>query len=224
MIVAEWKKIPEIKQMLAGCSRVLVVGCDGCVKVCLTGGERETDTMAAALRMAFRVDGNRLETKQITIKRQCDDEFIDPIISMADDCDAVLSMACGVGVQLMAERFDVPVLPAQNTTFLGVLNEKDVFVEECLGCGLCELGQFGAICPVTRCSKNLLNGPCGGSSEGKCEIDPDIDCAWQQIYDRLKKLGKLDQLAAFVPPKDWTTSRDGGPRKIVREDIKLEKR
>ena len=224
MIVAEWKKISEIKQMLQGCNRVLVVGCDSCTKVCLTGGERETNSMAAALRMAFRIDGNRLETRQITIKRQCDEEFIDPIITMADGCDAALSMACGVGVQFMADKLDIQVFPGQNTTFLGVLNEKGVFVEECLGCGLCRLGDFAAICPVTRCSKNLLNGPCGGSSEGKCEVNSEIECAWQQIYDRLKLMGKLEQLAKFEPPKDWSAARDGGVRRMHRDDIKLQER
>jgi len=111
VIVADWKKIPELKETLKDCRKLLVVGCDSCTKVCLTGGERETNSMAAALRMAFRKDGRDLATKQVTIKRQCDNEFIEPILAMADGCDAVLSMACGIGAQLMAERFAIPVYP-----------------------------------------------------------------------------------------------------------------
>jgi len=97
-------------------------------------------------------------------------------------------------------------------------------VEECQGCGLCVLGDFGAICPVTRCSKSLLNGPCGGSAEGLCEVNQEIACAWHQIYDRLKLLGKLERMADYVPPKDWSTARDGGNRHMVREDMKLQER
>lgn len=224
MIVAEWKKIPELKETLNGCGKVLVVGCDSCTKVCLTGGERETNTMAMALKLAFKKDGNTLETRQVTIKRQCDDEFIEPILNLAEGCDAIVSMACGIGAQLMAEKFDIQVYPGQNTTFLGVLDQENKFVEECQGCGLCVLGDFGAICPVTRCSKSLLNGPCGGSADGVCEVDSEIACAWQQIYDRLKLLGRLDRLTEVAPLKDWSTARDGGNRHMTRDDMKLQKR
>ena len=119
----------------------------------------------------------------------------------------------------MAKRFmKAPVLPGLNTTFLGIQEKHGVFTEECSGCGNCELGRFGAVCPVTRCAKRLLNGPCGGSQEGKCEVNPDTDCAWQMIIERLKILGQLDNLRAYVPPKNWNTSTSGGPRKLVRED------
>ena len=176
------------------------------------------------MRLAFKKDGNELETRQITIKRQCDEEFIDPILEMAEGCDAVVSMACGIGAQLMAEKFDIQVFPGQNTTFLGVLDQQNKFVEECQGCGMCVLGDFGAICPVTRCSKSLLNGPCGGSADGICEVHSEIPCAWQQIYDRLKLLGKLDQLTEVAPLKDWSKARDGGNRSMLRDDMKIQER
>jgi hypothetical protein len=105
-----------------------------------------------------------------------------------------------------------------NTTFIGVLESQGLFTEECSGCGDCELARFGGICPVTRCAKKLLNGPCGGSQDGKCELDDDIPCAWQLIIDRLKVLGQLDNLKAYIGPKDWRPSSSGGPRKLLRED------
>ena len=119
----------------------------------------------------------------------------------------------------MAKRFEKTiVLPGVNTTFIGILEKQGLFTEECLGCGDCRLAIFGGICPVTRCSKKLLNGPCGGSIDGKCEVNIDIDCAWQQIIDRLKALDQLDNLRIYIPPKNWRTSHAGGPRKLVRED------
>jgi len=131
----------------------------------------------------------------------------------------VLSLACGAGVQALARRYaKTPVLPGVNTTFIGVLETQGVFTEECSGCGNCRLDIFGGICPVTRCAKKLLNGPCGGSQNGKCEINPETDCAWQLIIDRLKTLGQMDNLRKYIPPKNWCTSLSGGPRKLVRED------
>ena len=129
-------------------------------------------------------------------------------------------MACGCGVQEIARRFkEKPVLPAVNTAFMGASERQGVWAERCQGCGDCVLGLTGGICPIARCSKRLLNGPCGGSTNGKCEIDPDVDCAWQLIWDRLKALGIEDRYEENMPAKDWRTSRDGGPRKIIREDL-----
>ena len=139
--------------------------------------------------------------------------------------DMVLSLGCGIGVQALAERFPKSiVVPGLNTSFLGLPTEQGVWAERCAACGDCILGLTGGICPIARCSKSLLNGPCGGSSKGKCEINDQTDCAWQLIYDRLAGQGRLDLLMEIRPPKNWKTSRDGGPRKIVREDLRLEER
>jgi hypothetical protein len=105
-----------------------------------------------------------------------------------------------------------------NTTFIGIQEQPGIFTEECQGCGNCVLAMFGGICPITRCSKKLLNGPCGGSQNGKCEIDPNTECAWQLIIDRLTLLGQLKNLRTYVPPKNWQPSISGGPRKYIRED------
>lgn len=222
MIIAEGKPIQEILSMIAGFERILLVGCRGCVTVCSAGGEKEVAILSSALKLARMKDGNQLNVGEVTIERQCDPEYVEHIGKLLDECDAILSMACGAGVQYMAERYrDKPALPAVNTKFIGVAEEQGVWSERCQSCGDCVLDKTGGICPITRCSKSLLNGPCGGSKDGKCEIDPEIDCGWQLIYDRLKALDQLNRLEEIIPVKDWSASRDGGPRKVVREDLKL---
>ncbi|MHA1572344.1 MAG: methylenetetrahydrofolate reductase C-terminal domain-containing protein, partial [Alphaproteobacteria bacterium] len=180
MIVAEQKPMAEIREFLAEHKRVLVLGCGTCVTVCLAGGEREVAAMASVLRLS-----SGLQTEEATIERQCDAEFFDEIRELAESCDAILSMACGVGVQMAAAQFsDKPVYPALNTKFMGTNDGAGQWSENCLACGDCKLGVFGGVCPVTRCSKSLLNGPCGGSAEGMCEVDPEnTECGWQLIYD-----------------------------------------
>jgi len=224
MIVGEQKPLEEIRGMIKDfdLNKILILGCGTCVTVCFAGGEKEVGILASALRMAEQIDGHELEVLENTIQRQCEWEYIDPLAEQVGEVDAVLSLACGIGVQAMAERFpEAIVLPGLNTTFLGLPEEQGVWTERCQACGNCVLHLTGGICPIARCSKSLLNGPCGGSQNGKCEIDQEIDCAWQLIYDRLKQLGQLDRLTAVMPAKDWATSRDGGPRKIVREDLRL---
>jgi ferredoxin len=219
MIVGEQKPISEIKEIIAPYKRLLILGCGTCVKTCFAGGEDEVATLASSLRLVAKREGREVEIEELTIERQCEDEFIQEAAGEIADSDAVLSLACGAGVQALARRFPTtPVLPGVNTTFIGVLESQGLFTEECLGCGDCELAKFGGICPITRCVKKLLNGPCGGSQDGKCELDGDIPCAWQLIIDRLKVLGQLDNLKAYIGPKDWRPSSSGGPRKLVRED------
>jgi ferredoxin len=222
MIVASRKPIPEIKQVLAGHERVLFVGCGTCVTVCLAGGEREVGIMSYALRMARKLDGQPIEIEQVTIERQCENEFIQELAAAAGRNDAILSFGCGAGVQAIAERFpEKPVYAALDTQFLGILEEQAVWAEKCLGCGSCVLSDFGGICPITRCAKRLLNGPCGGSTEEHCVVSPDQPCAWQLIYRRLKAIGQLDRLERFVPPKDWRSAWHAGARRVVREEHRI---
>ena len=219
MIVAEQKPIAEIKEMVAPYHKLLVLGCGTCVSTCFAGGEDEVAALVSALRLAFKVDGIDIEVEGLTVERQCEDEFIQEAAESIGRNDAVLSLACGAGVQAIARRFyHTPVLPGVNTTFIGVLEKQGLFTEECLGCGNCELATFSGICPIARCSKKLLNGPCGGSRDGKCEVNPETDCAWQLIYERSKALGKLDSLKAYRPARSWQASSAGGPRRLVRED------
>ena len=219
MIVAEPKPIAEIINHVKPYKKLLVLGCGTCVKTCFAGGEDEVATLSSALRVAFKKDGQDIDVNEFTVERQCENEFIMESAEKISENDAVLSLACGAGVQAMAKKFQaVPVLPGVNTTFIGIQESRGVFTEECRGCGDCELAIFGGICPVTRCSKKLINGPCGGSKDGKCEISPDTDCAWQLIIDRLSALGQLDNLKKYRPPKNWACGGSGGPRKLVRED------
>ncbi|MGB7758977.1 MAG: methylenetetrahydrofolate reductase C-terminal domain-containing protein [Bryobacteraceae bacterium] len=222
MIVASPKSVTELKNLVASHHKVLFVGCGTCVTVCLAGGEREVGIASYAVRMARKIEGKPLELIQITIERQCENEFIKDLAEPASKADAIVSFGCGAGVQAITERFPgKPVYPALNTQFLGILEEQAVWTEKCLGCGDCMLAQFGGICPLTRCAKRVLNGPCGGSTETGCEVDDGRPCAWQLIFQRLKGIDQLDRLDAIVPPKDWRPSWHGSPRKIVREEHRV---
>ncbi len=221
MIVAERKPLDQILAMLEPYRRVLLVGCGTCTAVCLAGGEREVALLAAALRLARQARGQPLETAEVTVQRQCDREFVSPLAAPVAEADAVCSTACGCGVQLLAEVFpDRRVFPALDTRFMGVTVEPGWWAERCRGCGECILDRTGGICPVARCSKGLMNGPCGGYRDGKCEVDPQVDCAWLLIYERLKALGRLDAMGTYNPPKDWSVAFVGKPRRVVREDAK----
>ncbi len=222
MIVAEQKSLDELKTLVGSAQKVLVVGCGTCVTVCFSGGAREAAITAASLRMASKLEGNAKQVSDVTVQRQCEWEYLDQITEQVREADVVLSLGCGVGVQAIAERYPQTwVVPGLNTKFLGMPTEQGVWAERCAACGDCILGLTGGICPIARCSKSLLNGPCGGSEAGHCEVNPEIPCAWQLIYDRLNSLGKLQVLMDIQPPKNWRDSRDGGPRKIVREDLRL---
>ncbi len=220
MIVADRKSIGEIRDMIKDHKRVLLVGCGTCVTVCLAGGEREVGILGSALRMALKLIGaGNVVVDQCTIERQCEDAFIDILAPQVDQYDAICSFGCGAGVQRLAERFtDMPIYPGLNTQFIGILESQGVWTEKCAGCGNCRLAEFAGICPITRCAKRLLNGPCGSSRDGKCELSDDLPCAWQLIFDRAKSLGIVEKLTSIATPQDWSTSLDGGPRKVVRED------
>jgi len=219
MITAEQKPIDEIRGMIAPYKRILVLGCASCVAECAAGGEKETAMLASALRMAAKMEKQEVEIEEKTLDRQCVNEFIVLLDDIIDKYDAVLSLGCGAGVQAVADMFpETPIIPALNTEFLGETKNQGLWVENCLGCGDCMLYYFGGVCPLARCSKQLFNGPCGGSVNGKCEINPDLDCAWQLIIDRLSRFGALDRLEEVYPPKDWSKKQGSGPRKIIRED------
>jgi ferredoxin len=222
MIVVEQKPLEELLESIKGMKKVLVIGCGGCVSVCLAGGEKETGILASTLRMKRKLMDEDLETMELTLTRQCDPEYIGELSKKLEGVDCVLSLACGVGVQFIAEKYpDMWVLPAMNTKFAGATIEHGLWEERCGLCGECVLGQTGGICPIIRCAKSLLNGPCGGSQNGKCEVKPN-ECAWHLIYERMNNLGRIEQLFDVAEAKDWSKSRDGGPRKVVREDVKID--
>jgi len=222
MIVAQRKSIPDLLAIVKNHKKILVLGCGTCVTVCLAGGQREVGIIASALRMAAKLKKLAIEVEEFTIERQCDNVFLEQAAEAIKRNDAILSLGCGAGVQAVAERYaDKPVYAGLDTTFIGILEERGVWTEKCAACGACVLHQYGGICPVTRCAKHMLNGPCSGSREDRCEVNAERECAWQLIYQRLKGIGQLDRLKEIKPPKNWNTSQAGGYRTIIREDHRV---
>lgn len=225
MIVGEQKPLEEISKMIAGYKKVLVMGCNTCIAVCHAGGEKEVGILASALRIKNKMEGRNQTIEEVSMERQCEKEFVDKLADKIREADCVLSLACGVGPQTIVEFYpDTIVFPGINTTFYGMPKEQGFFVEFCGGCGDCVLHKTAGICPIVRCSKSMLNGPCGGSQDGRCEVNKDIDCAWQLIHDRLKAKGKLDFMDEILPAKDWKSARHGGPRRMIREDLMIDER
>jgi ferredoxin len=217
MITGHRKKIDEILNILEPYKKIILIGCKGCVSICNSGGEKEVGIMSSLITISRKKDGKEIEIKELMAERQCDIEYIENINT--EGYEAILSTGCGVGVQYLAEKYKMPVFPALNTDFLGGSLGQGIWVERCQGCGSCLLHLTGGICPITRCSKSILNGPCGGSSGGKCEINKEVECGWQLIIDRLTELGLLENYEQIMPCKDWSSARDGGPRKMIREDM-----
>jgi ferredoxin len=220
MIVAERKPLAEILDMVKDCKKILVLACRGCVTVCSAGGEREAEILASLLRLGMKKNGQTAEVFEGSLVRQCDREYVDGIDEWKGQYDAIVSTACGVGVNFIANlRPSDNVFPALNTTFFGGSAEQGVWSEQCAGCGDCVLHLTGGLCPVARCAKSLMNGPCGGSVDGRCEIDSNVDCVWQMIYDRMGRLDRQKEMEKSAPIRDWSTAGHGGPRKQVREDL-----
>lgn len=220
MIVGEQKPLEEVWEMIRQHKNVTVFGCNTCVAVCHQGGNKEAEIMASLLRMKASQENVDIEIIDSGIERQCEHEFFEKTQSIIEKSEAVLSLACGIGVQFMATKYPTtPIYPALNTTFLGDVIETGHYTEKCQACGDCVLGITGGVCPISRCCKRVLNGPCGGSTNGKCEISKDTDCAWQLIVDRLDALGKLDDYEKLSDIKDWSKDRAGGPRSFTLEDF-----
>jgi ferredoxin len=225
VIVAKPKSFNDIREMTRGLSRVLVAGCGTCVAVCLAGGEKEATILASQLNLAARAEARGFRAFAATVERQCDREFLHLFREHVENADGVISLACGAGIQFLAEMYpDTPVFPGVDTSFIGVAEEVGVWTERCKSCNQCYLGITGGICPVTMCAKGLLNGPCGGPSKGKCETDPERDCAWVQIVDRLKRQGRLDLLEPVVPPRNndmetrpWKISRTEYSKRFLQD-------
>ncbi|MBW1680352.1 MAG: methylenetetrahydrofolate reductase C-terminal domain-containing protein [Deltaproteobacteria bacterium] len=220
MIVAEQKPIRELVEMVKDFQKILVLGCKGCVTVCNVGGAKEVGVLASALRIWGRKTGRDLQVGEHTLERQCDPEYIEELGGIVGEYDAVISIACGVGPQFVSERYPTArVFPGVNTKFMGGAVAHGIWSERCAGCGQCVVHYFGGLCPIARCSKSLMNGPCGGSADGRCEIHKEVECIWDTIVRKMTEQGRLNELIEFKPPKSWTTARDGGPRSMIREEL-----
>jgi len=204
MIVTTQKPLDEIFDFISPYRNILVVGCDGCTQP--PRGLKEAKTLSQLLELGGKPRNKDFTFKVTTVAKQCDYYLTASMLKpQMEGVEAVLSMACGIGVQTIAELFpELPVFPAQNTHFMGAEErEAGTLEERCAGCGDCLLALTGGICPIARCAKNLLNGPCGGSTNGKCEVDPERDCAWALIIESLEKQGKPEFLEEIHPPRDY---------------------
>jgi ferredoxin len=220
MIVADRKPLEEILEMIKGRKKIMLVGCKGCVTVCNVGGTKEVEILASSLKIARKKDGDDLEIVERTIERQCDPEYIELVRDEVDQYDAVVSMACGVGPQFLSEAYPEQIFyPAVNTTFFGGAVAHGIWEERCAGCGTCIIHRYDGLCPIARCSKSLMHGPCGGSADGLCEISKEVICIWDLIVKKKMQEGRLEDLLSIRPEKDWRTARDGGPRRSIREEL-----
>lgn len=198
MIITQKKPAEELLDMLEGVKKVAIVGCRQCAAACQTGGEKEVQEMKALL------EEHGMEVVGAVLPDECCHKLLvkRDLKALRDaGAQAVVGMSCGDGVQTVADNIQLPVYPANNTMFLGQVERVGMFNEYCKMCGDCVLGSTGGVCPVTRCAKSLVNGPCGGQKNGKCEVNPENECAWILIYKRLEATGQLDKLSKTRPDK-----------------------
>ncbi len=203
MIITQKKPLDELLAMLGNARKLALVGCGSCASACQTGGQPELLALKDILEQrGFQVVATVLPEEcchKMLVKKELK-------ALRGSGAEAVIGMACGDGVQTVADNLDLPVYPANNTLFLGQIERVGIFHEYCRMCGDCILGSTGGICPITKCAKSLVNGPCGGQKNGKCEVNPENDCAWIQIYHRLVALGQEDRLLQPRPDKGYAAT------------------
>ena len=191
MIITQKKPLEEVLALLGDVKKVAIVGCANCAAACQTGGEKEIAEMKQIL------EDRGYEVVATVLPEECCHKMLvkkEVKVLRNTGAEAVIGMACGDGVQTVADNVTLPVYPSNNTMFLGQVERVGIFHEYCRMCGDCVLGSTGGICPVTQCAKSLVNGPCGGQKNGKCEVNPENDCAWIKIYNRLVELSQEDRL------------------------------
>jgi ferredoxin len=192
MIITAKKPIEELMAMVGDAKRIGIVGCNSCASACATGGPKEVEELKKYLEA---------QGKEVVITGVSDFCCMNLMVKgtlkpfQDKNLDCVIGMSCGDGVQVVAANINVPVYPSNNTMFLGEAKKLGLFEEACHLCGDCVLGSTGGVCPISRCAKSLVNGPCGGAKNGKCEVNPENDCAWILIYNRLKDTNQLDKLS-----------------------------
>ena len=209
MIITQKKPIEEVMAMVAPYKTVAIVGCNSCATACQTGGEPQIKELTAILEQAG---------KKVVATTICDYCCMNLGVKgkmkaiNAAEPECVICMSCGDGVQCVAKNTNKPVFPSNDTMYLGEAVRFGVWEESCRFCGQCVLGQTGAICPITQCAKSLVNGPCGGQKNGKCEVNPENPCAWIEIYKRLEATNQLDKLSVTRTDKGY--SKVAYPRTI----------
>jgi hypothetical protein len=210
MLISEQKPLEEILSYLEGEKTTFLIGCKGCAEGWNSGGEKQVAEMRSTLQ-----ERGKAVSGSVVVDMLCDRALTTLKLRAYKQeiaaADSILVLTDGAGVQTVAEVVDKVVHPGCNTLSAGGAHAEWKEAERCLECGDCVLEFTGGLCPIARCSKLLLNGPCGGSQGGKCEVDPSIPCVWQQIIDHLAKLGRLDKLEKLVEPKNWSVSLMSGP-------------
>lgn len=210
MLISEQKPLEEILASLDGEQKIFLMGCKGCAEGCESGGEPQV------LEMKERLEENgKRVIGYTTFDMICDEPLVQLKLKYLSDkikpADSLLILCCGVGVQTIAAATDKISHPGCNTVSLGGAHAEWREAERCLECGDCILDHTGGLCPIARCSKHLLHGPCGGTQNGKCEVNPDIPCVWQLIVERMSRLGRLDKLKEIKSPKNWGLGLIAGP-------------
>ena len=217
MIVVRRKLIEDILEMTKDYSKILVIGCDGCAGIVQEGGKRQGSQLALVLDMKRDLEGlSKGEIKATTILRQCDKSIVIRELQDVDQYEVLIPLGCGVGIQTIAEAYpNKVVVPGVDTLFIGTMDrDMEAQMELCRACGDCILYETAGVCPVARCAKSLMNGPCGGVIDGMCEVgNYTNDCAWYLIYKRLKELDRLDKLTVFRSPRKHSLSH-GAPRRF----------
>lgn len=224
MIVVTPKPLPWLLARLANTQHIVVLGCNSCAAVCFGGGDREVEELCCALQLALQEDAPEVTVQGLACQRVCDPEFLESIEAPLHEADVVVCLACGAGSNLLSDTYeDIPLLPGVDTAFLGSGTGPERWEEQCAACGACMLDETFGLCPIARCAKTLLNGPCGGSEDGQCEVNNEVTCIWSRIIDRARRLGRLDDLTRIIPPKDWSAARHGGQRSLARGDLGLQR-
>jgi hypothetical protein len=199
--ITKQKPLDEVKQLIENFNRIYLVGCGTCATMTKTGGIDEVQAMQESLQAE-----GKLVTGWVVIPTACDEmtaEMVKENEKAVQNAQCIIVMACALGVQRVNSSWNKPVIPALDTLFIGLEESPGHFFEACEQCGQCILGETAGICPLTACHKGLLNGPCGGTNKGKCEVDPEKDCAFTLIYERLKAQGRLDLMRKYHPPKNY---------------------
>ncbi|MBU0757453.1 MAG: methylenetetrahydrofolate reductase C-terminal domain-containing protein [Nanoarchaeota archaeon] len=197
MIVTEKKKIEDILEKIRDCKKIVIFGCGDCATLCKTGGKDEVEELKKILE-----DNEKQVVYTSVIDISCDERIVKKELKNLPEYDCIISLSCGTGTQTVGDIIEKPVFSGLDSKYAGSTRRIGHFTEKCSLCGECIINDFGGICPITRCSKHLLNGPCGGSVDGKCEVG-DKDCAWVLIYKRMKKQGREKELLQYRKPKNW---------------------
>jgi len=228
VIIAQQKPLDQIHEMTKNHTSILILGCEGCTAITQAGGEKQAQILKQLLEMKRKLTKTPdLNATATSILRQCDPQIAKTALSPEiEKHEAILSLACGVGVQTLAELYpNKEIIPANDTKFIGKHDtQNNRFQEYCRACGECILNETAGICPIARCAKSLLNGPCGGQAKGKCEAGGGKkDCAWILIYNRLKDKNRLDLFTKFRPPKDYRISEHPREISIIEEETEANK-